>query len=399
MLTAVLVVAAPVSALTTASGTNVSQTAEIKDMYMAGGTTLDLQGSYGSDVYSAGNTVTITGPVNGDVTVGAATATVRGEVKGGVRVAGGTVTISSKVGRNVILFGGTLTIEPDADIAGEVVVAGGSLVINGHVAGPVNAWAGTVTINGTVDGPVSLHLDGDTENDVPALHLQQKAVLKGDLTYWAEKAATIDAGATVAGVTKYNATTSSTEDFRSTLQQFVNIGRLWSLFSALVVGVLIALLFPRTLRNVADMMLKRSGVSVGWGVLIALATPFAFIILMMTVIGIPLGLLCLGAYIAAFYLSQVFLGFLVGDLLARWLGKRREPLNSAAAPRQIAPAWLTLLGIIIVSAVLDFLFGYLGGFAAPLSFLFGIIRLFLALWTFGAIILVLGGYIRDRELR
>lgn len=400
LLAAVMLVAQPAAALTTASGTSVAQTGEVKDVYAAGGTTVDLQGGYANDVYAAGNSVTVSGPVNGDLNIGASTVTVTGEVTGGVRIAGGTVTINSKVGRNVVLLGGTLTIGTDADIAGEVISAGSSVVINGHVAGAVNAWAGTATINGTIDGPVSLHLNGDDDRDAPALHLQQHAVLKGDLTYWATKDATIDTGATVTGTTKrHEAATVTTKDIKTTIQQFLAIGRLWSLFSALVVGVLIALLFPKTLRNVADTMLKRSGASIGWGVLIAFALPIALFILMVTVIGIPLGLLCLGAFVAGCYLTQTFLGFLVGDLLVRWLGKRRAPQDAGVAPRQIAPVWLTLIGIVVMSAVLDFLFGYLGGFAAALSFLFSTIHLFLVLWTFGAIIVVLGGYIRDRELK
>ena len=400
LLAAAVFVAQPAAALTTASGTSVSQTGEVKDVYAVGGTTVDLQGSYTNDVYTAGNSVTVSGPVSGDLNIGASTVTVTADVAGGVRIAGGTVTIDSKVGRNVVLLGGTLTIGTDADIAGEVIIAGGSVVINGHVAGAVNAWAGTATINGTVDGPVSLHLNGDDDSDAPALHLQQNAVLKGDLTYWATKDATIDTGATVSGTTKrHEAATVTTKDIKTTIQQFLAIGRLWSLFSALVVGVLLALLFPQTLRNVAATMLKRSGASIGWGVLLAFALPFAFFILMVTVIGIPLGFLCLGVYVAVFYLAQVFLGFLVGDLLMRWLGKRRDPLDGSAAPRQIAPVWPTLIGIVVMSAVLDFLFGYLGGFVAALSFLFSTIHLFLVLWTFGAVIIVLAGYVREHELK
>ncbi len=395
---AISCVAGPVSALTTASGASVSQAADVKDVYAAGGTTLDLHSNFGNDVYAAGTTISIPGTVNGDLTVGGSTVTVTGEVKGGVRIAGGTVTLNSKVGKNVVLMGGTLTIDANADIAGEVIIAGGTVVINGHVAQSVNAWAGTMTINGAIDGPVSLHLNSDNGN-APALHVQQHAALKGDLTYWAAKDATIDAGAVITGVTKHNATTDNTKSLQNTFQKIVDIGRLWSLFSALVVGVLIALLFPRTLRAVADTMLKRSGASVGWGVLLALATPFAFIILMLTVIGIPLGLIGIGLYMTSLYLAQVFLGFLVGDILVRWLGTRRASSVGTPTVRQFAPVWLTLIGMIVISLIIDFLFGYLGGFAVALSFLFGIVHLFLTLWTFGAVVVVVTGYIRDRELK
>lgn len=387
-----------VLALTTASGTNVTQPTEVKDLYMAGGNTLDLTGSFGDDVYLAGNTVTLPGTTAGDLTVGGGTVTVNGDVKGGVRIAGGTVTLNGKVGKNVVLLGGTLTIGASADITGEVFIAGGTVTINGHVAKAVTAWVGTMTIDGTIDGPVSIHLDNGKNTENQPLHIQKNAVLKGSLTYWSSQDVVVDAGSKVDGTVTRNEPTNNEAAVQGTIQRLVNFGRIWNLLSLLVVGVLFALLFPKTLKSVVATMVSRSGASIGWGILIALAAPFGLIILVMTVIGIPLGLIMLGLYITGLYLAQVIIGFLVGSLIMKWLTRRRNADNAAPAPRTLAPVWQLVLGVLVVSLILDFLFGWIGDRVGIISFLLGIIRLFLSVWAFGALLIVTFGAIREREL-
>lgn len=387
------------SALTTASGSTVngSRTATISDLYIAGGNALDLASTYESDVIVAGGTVTLSGTVAGDLLVAGGTVTVTGEVKGGIKVAAGTVDVNAKVGRNVVLTGGTLTINKSGDVAGEALLAGGSIVVAGHVAKDVNIWGGSVIVNGLIDGNVRIHSDYE-DGETSGIIIDGSSVIKGTLEYWAPREANIVTGSTIQGtVTKHLGTSNIESTARDFADTFFAYARLWNLFSLLVVGIFVALLFPRTVRSVGEVMMKRSGASIGWGALVLFAMPIAVIILFATLIGIPLAMLALGFCFGGFYVSQVFLGYLVGSYLIRLI-VRRNATDSAVKP--VPAAWSVPLGIIVVVLAVDFLLGTAANFLPSLlPFLVGIFRLLLGLWAFGAFLMVTFMGIRDRELR
>ncbi len=384
-------------ALTSATGNTVvtDSSSSVSDVYTTAGGTIDLSGTFGDDVYAAGGTVAISAPVSGDVFAAGGNVKITGEVKGSVRVAGGTVELGSKVGRNVLLMGGTLTVGPSADVAGEVLALGGTLVIDGHVAKPVVVWGGTATLNGKIDGDVSVHTSGDERDSTAVVRIGPSAVIGGNLTYWASRDASIDSAAKILGKTVRHDIADQAESIRKYADTFFNLIRLWNLFSLLVVGLVVGLLFPKTLKRTADTMVTRSGASIGWGVLVLFAFPIGLIVLFMTVIGIPLGLLMLGLYAAGMYLSQLFLGFLVGERIVGWLRRGR----TAEPAKPIAPVWLTLLGVTVVVLALDYLLAYLATFSILLGFIIGIVRLFLLLWPFGALLITSWAMMRERETR
>lgn len=381
---------ASVQAMTVTSGRTVfvGHDEVVKEVYAAGGGTIDLAGSFSDDILVGGGTVTVSGPVGGDLLIGGGTVKVTGEVKGSIRVAGGTVDLDAKVGRNVMLLGGTLTIGPAADIAGETMTAGGTLVAAGHIGQSLDSWGGSVLLNGRIDGETRIRTGDDCRTE-PCVTLGPNAAIGGNLTYWAAVEAKIDPAAKVSGTTTRYPGVPESEQVNKLARQFFTLVGLWNLFSLLVVATLVALLLPRTVRNVADVMLQRSGRAVGWGVLVFLAVPFALMLLLFTVIGVPLALILMALYVLSLYAAQVFLGYTVG----RWVLDRMRPTVGS----KLAPVWPTLLGVIVVSLLLDFGLPYLGVRVPLLAFLLGIFRLLLVLWSFGALLLVKWGYVRERE--
>lgn len=385
-----------VEALTVGAGQNVfvAKDKTVSGVYVAGGGTLDLSGSFENDVMVGGGTVTISGPVAGDVLVGGGTVKITGEVKGGVRVIGGTVDLDSKVGRNVVLLGGTVTLGGAGDVAGELLVLGGTVTLQGRVAKPVSAWGGSFVVNGQVKGDVFLSTSDDC-GSTPCVTIGPNADITGSLTYRAAKNAQIDAAAKISGTVTRQDLAREVAEAQRLFGRFLTFFRLWNLFSLMVVGLLLALMLPRTLMRVAETMVKRSGASIGWGALAFFAAPFAFFILALTVIGIPLMLVLLALYTIGLYVTQVFFGFFIGHALMRRMRKQSE--QPPTVQRSLV-VLATLSGIVAVSLVLDFLLGAMtgtGNFA--LAAVTGIIRLFFIVWPFGALLLVKWQRVRETE--
>ncbi len=385
-----------VAAVTVNGGRNVivDRGTVVKGSYAAAGGTVDLAGTFEDDVLLAGGTVTVSGSVGGDLLIAGGTVKVTGEVKGSVRVVGGTLDLESRVGRNVTLVGGTLTTGAGADVGGEVVLAGGTVRLSGRVHKSVDGWADTVTVDGSVDGSVTAHLaSGNDAQDQGTLTIGSTAVIGGDLVYYAPRDADVRPGSKISGRVEKRAPASVDLQAKAFFSRLLTLGRVWNLFSLLVVAVLVALLLPRTLRNVSEVMVRRVGASVGWGALLFLAAPFALVLLPLTVIGIPLALILFALFLIGLYVSQIFLGYFIGmQLLQRF----RRNTGTPAPP--LAAIWPTLLGTIVVSLVLDFFLGYLlDQLNIGLSVLMGIVRLFLTLWPFGALVLVKWQLIKERE--
>jgi len=383
-----------IGALTLDSGrtTMVGQDAVVEGMYLVGGGTVDLAGTFKNDVYVGGGTVTIRGPVEGDVLVAGGTVKISSEVKGSVRVVGGTLDLDAKVGRNLVMVGGTLTAGSQADVQGHAILLGGTVSYSGHLVGDLDIWAGSVTLDGKIDGSVMVNLGPEDPDVDQRLILGPGTAIAGDLTYYADAEAEIRDGAVVQGKTEKLAPTNLPAIGKDFFVKMFAFARLWNLFSVLVVAALFVLMAPKTLRIASDLMLRRKGATLGWGLLVFLAAPITFVVLPFTLIGVPLMLILAAAFMIGMYVSQIALGFTVGAWLLRLIQGTRSWTMSARVRTLIA----TFLGIVAVSVVFDFLL-IAGVVPRVIAVLAGLARFGLTLWSFGGLILSKAAYLKDYE--
>jgi hypothetical protein len=389
---AALLVAIPIGtmAVTTRSGNTILQgsDATIDDIYLAGGGTVDISGTFGSDVIVGGGTVTISGKVTGDVLSAGGTVKVTGTVDGNVRIAGGTVELDGVVGRNVVLLGGTAIMGANTDIKGEVIIVGGTLTQAGHLASDLNVWGGSVVLNGSVDGDVSVRTADDCAENACVV-IGPNAKLGGNLEYWAAIAADVQPGATVAGTTTHHPVDIQID--RTEIEQFFTGVRWWMLFSAMVVGIVISLFLPKSLRQTADLMVRRPGPAIGFGILFLFGLPIGLLILMATVVGIPLALIIVALYLIAIYVSQVYLGYFFGNVILRSLRK------TEVAETRSMTFLATVVGMLLVALVFDFLLGMqIDAGPSPLSWLGGLVRFAMTVWAFGALLMYKWGYVKEQ---
>jgi len=69
------------------------------------------------------------------------------------------------------------------------------------------------------------------------------------------------------------------------------------------------------LKSIAESIRTRPGPSAGWGALALFVTPIAAVIVCITIIGIPVGLIALALWGIAIYLAQIPVGLFIG----RWI--------------------------------------------------------------------------------
>jgi hypothetical protein len=103
--------------------------------------------------------------------------------------------------------------------------------------------------------------------------------------------------------------------------------------------------------------------SAGLGVVMLLGVPFAIIVLLVTVIGIPLALLLVFGYVVLMLLGYLVAAIFVGDTVLERVGKAKV----VSAWWRVLFMFLALLAIAIVKQV-----PFIGGLAVMLLFIAGI---------------------------
>lgn len=319
-------------------GSSVTQGGSIKGDLLSAGGTLQITGAVANDVLGAGGNVSIVSDVGGDVRIAGGNVLIQSKIVGDLAVMGGQITVSGAgIGGDVLIAGGTVTI--DAPVIGNVKIAGGQITINSAINGSVEAYAGTVTL-----GP--------------------KAKIAGNLTYQASKEAEIQTGATVTGkidFTKRESTTTSPAAREALVGTFVTLAFLVKFLMSFVGASAFLYVFPRYAREIIANVSDKPLENLGMGFVTFVVLPAASILLLITVIGIPLGVLGILGYVALVMFASLVAPIVVGSVVHKWIWKPSGyEINW----------WILLIGVAVYFIVGQIpLFGWIAKFAIMLAML------------------------------
>lgn len=331
--------------------------------YFAAGKTVNISGTVNGDAYIAGGNVTFDGVVNGDLLVAGGNVTILGKVTGDVRTAGGNIIFSSDVGRNATILGGSISMSETGWVMGSLVSAGGNVSINSPVGKEINVAAGQVILGNRTDGNVNAY----TGN----LSLSPNAHIKGDLNYWSDKEIQINSEASISGTTNYHyAQTPQYKEKEAkeigdtgNLLGIVTTGALifylYSFVVSLIVGLLIIRLLPIFTADTVKTLETHPWTSLGIGFLTVTLFPITFIILLVTIVGIPIAFVLLMALILLWLISGTFVALFVGTKLLNYFRKE------ASSKGWSLFTGLLILGILSLIPIINF-------FTGTLTMFFGI---------------------------
>lgn len=331
----------------------------------AAGSSLTIDGKVTGDVICAGQSISITGDVAGDVICAGQSINITGKIGGNLRLAGNTVNFSGQTERNGLIMGATIVTAASSTIGWDLLILGNVFELRGDIGRDLYGSAGKVSLSGQVGKNLNLNFGAKNNNGQP-LVIADTAKINGDIKYKSDKDAIIGGGAVIKGEVIHNFPNMAAK--KSGLE---NSGWWWgkliSIFSALVIGLVLISFWREQIIKITDLMLAKTGPSFGWGILALLLTPIITIILLITIIGIPLSLILTALWLIAMYASKILVGILVGRSLLNnfWL-KKKDSLISAM-----------IIGIIV--AYLIFALPIIGGFIALLAVLWGLGGIMLAL--------------------
>lgn len=328
------------------------------DLYVAAGT-FEFNGDAERDVTVAAGEATIGGTIAGSLLLATGQAEITGTVDGSVRVLSGTLRIPGRVSGDVVMAGGQLDVPSSGQIGGNLIIASGTVDVQGSVNGDVSGYAMQSTLGGTMLGSVDLN----TSN----LEILNTARIAGPVTHTGRQDAEVEAGAQLAqGIEQQEVDPWGGGD--NPLQRAS--GSLLRTLWALVAGALLVVAAPR-LANQLGTNGKRLLQSLALGVLGLIVVPVLAIVLMVTVIGLPAGLLLLTAFLVMLYLTQIIAGITIGRFIL--------PRSWNDGSRGFHLLAMTL-GVVIIGALR----------LVPVPYLFTVLSVVITLWGAGAAIMLLG---------
>jgi cytoskeletal protein CcmA (bactofilin family) len=290
------------------SNVTVAQGQVVNQTLYAWGNTINIAGTVNGDVICAGQDVTVTGTVNGDVICAGQNVHISGHVTGNIRLAGQDLSISSLVDHNLSALGQNVTIESNGQINTDASIGGQDVTLNGNVGRDLAVAANSVNINGKVGRNVQ---SADTH-----LSLGSTANVTGNITYTSSNMLSQAGSAHVGGTVTQKQPTRSNE--RTHYGAFFH-GGLWFAFYLLIAGLIAALvlvlLFPQLFHVSTDVAIHRPGRTFLIGLGTAIAAPVIIGILLISIVGIPLGILALLTWLVVLLLSGPFAAYYTGRLL------------------------------------------------------------------------------------
>jgi len=308
----------------------------------ASGTIVVDEGETVDGIEGVAGTVVVRGTVTGDLSGAAGSIRVAetGRVDGNVQAAAGTIVVDGTVGGNVEAGAGAFELTDAGRIDGSLDVGAGSITVDGAVGGDVRAAADSVVLGPNADVGGEFRYDAETFTESPDATVAGGVVedtgLRGDT-----------------GIA-----------FGSDLAPSW-VGSAYGAAVNLALGAVLLLAFPRFSRDVAGRVGGDSLRSGGVGLIALIGAPILFVLVAITIVGIPLALVGILAYVVAIWVGSVYGQYALGS----WVLDRLNRPNRWVA---------LLLGVLGVAAI--GLVPWIGGLVELLVLLLGLGALGLGLY-------------------
>ena len=249
------------------------------------GQNVDIDSKVDGILFAAGNSVDVDGESDYLFAAG-----------NNVRIDGASFKDGFVAGSSISLLSGNVT--RDLYVAGSIVDLNISVGRNAHIAGNVVKFDGKV--------------NGDLDISASNITIGRNAVVTGKLTYPENATIDLSEDSEIGSVEK-------TVDYSKINSKTTIISKIYSavisLINILLVGILMLLFLPKLFDKIGKMKQDTILTNLGIGMLTFMFVPIAAFILMFTLAGISIGIIGLVLYTIALYLTSIFTGYYLSNMI------------------------------------------------------------------------------------
>jgi len=310
--------------------------------YLAGNS-VRVEGTINGDLFCAGSSIVVMGTVNGDVHCAGQTVVIGGQINGSLQIAGQNVTINGAITGSATAFGSTVTTETISKIGRDLTVGGQDVVLNGAVGRDVIGGASLMTINAAVGRDVQ----GDYQN----LVISSNGNVAGILSYTSPQDAIIS-GQVAGHVQRYEAASYSGQRAVNPIIGVVT-GALVMVLWTIMIALALALIAPKKMHTITTLSGRDLIIVFAIGFLALFVAPIIGIMLMITIVGLPLALIGLLAWLLLMLVSGGVTSYYIGRLLM----KNLHPVASSSLTAGILALSFAIPVVNIITIIGSMAFG------------------------------------------
>lgn len=275
-----------------------------------------VAGTINGDLVLVSGKAMVTGVIDDDLLAAGGSIQLAGTVGGDVRLVAGESVIGGTVGGDVAVVGGKSTVVAGTKVAGDLLVVGGQVRIDGSIGGRVRISGGEVTVNGPVTGAV--------EVKGGRLIIGEQAVIAGNVSYRGPQAPTITPGAVVLGKTDFTRDDFGRAQFRSFAHGMGVLAGAAGLLMSLTLALVFFSVFKKSAHALTHAALSSFWPHAGRGLLAMIALPIISVIIMLTIVGLPIGGFGLMVFGLGNILAMALSGIVFGAWIQRFVFKKSE---------------------------------------------------------------------------
>jgi hypothetical protein len=293
-------------------------------LYFKTAETITIDGTIDGEAYLIASNVIVNGNINGDLIAIGGNIDINGAVSNNARLIGGNISISGPIGKNLLVVSGQNSIERKSMIGGNLVVIAENTRIFGKNSGEARIIASKIFYDGKSQKKVSF--------TGSALDIGKEADFSGNKYEYVHSS---------------YIPSSYLSDFNKTVASKVRIfSGFASYFSYLVFGLILAFLFPKNFTNIDRYLNEKPLASFICGLLFYCLAPLIFILLILTLIGIPVALIFVFIVVFLSFISRIVLAIFLGSKILKDEESKFLPLLLGLSIIQVT-LWIPFFGWVL----------------------------------------------------
>jgi len=295
------------------AGARVNVVASDHESVSAAGAIVSVRGSIQDDLNATAAELDVDATAS-EMNLAGAIVTLKGASRGDAHVAGGRVSIEADIGGELNAAGARVLVEPDSTIKGALNIAGADVVFAGKGDSTATVYGDRVRIDGQIAGDVLVRA-----RDVI---VGRNAVIDGEITFETFGEPLIEEGATIRG--RQTVTLPSADGGGEHIAAALGAVVLFGIGAGLLLGVIMLLWTRQFVERAIALARNQPGNSLLVGLAVLILMPVLAVVIMVTIIGIPVGLLTLMALPMVMMIAGVLSAFAVSDWLLNRRGENRS---------------------------------------------------------------------------
>lgn len=316
---------------------------------------LIVDGNIGGDLIGFAENITINGEIAGDLIVVASALEVNGRVEGNIRSLANSFNFNGFAGRNITSFGEKINTSEDSVVAWDLLTSNRETNLKGLIKGNLDSRSDNINLSNITEKNAKIKVN----NDENSFYLSPGASIEGDLDYYKTEELNLKQGENE--VVKGNITYNKVDNSKNVQLFFIDL--LLRIMGAILIAFLLVFGFKKITQGVLKSLASFKNKDIIPGALFLMISPIIAFFFFITLFGIPFSFLIMSFYFIAIYLSQLFFGIFIGDLIYNKINKNKN--------------YFLFVSLGIALSFAAFSLPYLGSFIAILVVLFtlsGIIK-------------------------